>query len=67
MSKELRITRAGCLAVHLMPEYHGRKLSNAVKRIMASGPRDKYERAAVAKANADDLGLEPKIPLGRTT
>lgn len=52
---DLQITRAGCLAVHLMPKYHGRKLSNAVKRIMESGPRDEYEREAVEKANAENL------------
>lgn len=60
---ELVITRAGCLAVHLMPKYHGRKLENAVKRIMEHGPSDKYEQEATFKANAAKVGQ----PLLKTT
>lgn len=52
---ELRITRVGCLAVHLMPTYRGKKLENAVARIVRDGPRNKFERAAVERANAEDL------------
>jgi hypothetical protein len=57
--KAIRVTRAGCLAVHLMPDYHGRKLSEAVKRIMKSGPRTEFELQAVRKANAETLPDPP--------
>lgn len=52
--KTFRITRAGCLAVHLMPEYSDKKLQDAVKRIMERGPHGKFEREAVRKANLND-------------
>ena len=55
MIDSLRITRIGCLAFHLMPEYHGAALERAVKRIVEQGPRDKYEREAVRLANLDDV------------
>lgn len=58
MNKELYITRAGCLAVHLMPKYHGRQLENAVTRIMERGPKDKYEQSAALKANTDNVAGE---------
>lgn len=51
----LKITRLGCLAVHLMPKYQGRKLEAAVKRIAAKGPADEYEREAVVKANGESV------------
>lgn len=55
MQRSIQITRAGCLAVHLMPTYTGRRLSNAVKFIMAHGPRNDVELEAVNKANAETL------------
>lgn len=60
-----RINRRGCLAVHLMPKYHGIKLENAVERIEKHGPRDKYEQGAVLAANEDDCGDDPKFPTSR--
>jgi hypothetical protein len=57
----MRITRTGCLAVHLMPRYHGRSLAIAVVRIVANGPRDEQDREAVRLANADDCGSDPLI------
>jgi hypothetical protein len=59
MEKSIHITRAGCLAVHLMPDYHGRRLTEAVKRIMKSGPRTEGELQAVRKANAEKLSDPP--------
>lgn len=56
----IRITRRGCLAVHLMPRYHGDELEEAVERIMRSGPRDEYERKAVKLAN-EDIVSDPPI------
>jgi len=53
IEKTYQITRAGCLAVHLMPEYHGRKLQNAVSRIAAHGPKNEFERRAVRMANGE--------------
>lgn len=62
---QIRITRLGCLAVHLMPEYHGRRLDNAVKRIAKSGPANAHEARAVAMANADVLCEGPLLPEAR--
>ncbi len=64
MAAEYRLTRAGCLAVHLMGTgqvYHGKRLEMAVKRIMERGPDGPYERHAVRLANEDDVD-DPLIP-----
>lgn len=57
----MRISRLGCLAVHLMPTYHGRTLASAVRRIAASGPKNKFEQSAVLMANRDDCGTDAKL------
>lgn len=57
---EIRITRAGALAVHLMPWREKESLENAVKRIMRDGPTGKREVSAVAMANAEE-SPDPKI------
>lgn len=59
MNETFRINRAGCLAVHLMPKYHGEKLFRSVKRIIEKGPKDKFEHGAVMRANLDDCEDEP--------
>jgi len=66
MSNAFRLTRAGCLAVHLMPTYRGVKLENAVKRIVKNGPRDKFEQGAVLHANQLDCGGDPPIKSTRS-
>ena len=60
MKKLLRLTRVGCLAVHLMPTYTGATLTKAVKRIVRCGPRGKFERDAVQRANLEH-SPDPKI------
>lgn len=56
--KALRITRLGCLAVHLMP-FDG-DLYAAVERIVKDGPKDEREREAVRLANAKEMP-DPKF------
>ena len=55
MELKLRLTRKGCLAVHLMPKYTGKKLEDAIERIMRRGPRNKHEIQAVWLANAEEF------------
>ena len=58
----LRITRRGCLAVHLMPKYHGARLENAVERIARYGDcRNEHEREAMRLANGE-ISRDPEFP-----
>ena len=50
-----RITRAGCLAVHLRTQYRGDQLVRAVERIVRDGPTTKHEREAVRLANLEKM------------
>lgn len=62
MNQDFKLTRRGCLAVHLMPKYHGKRLENAVERIATTGDcRNKTEVSAMGLANAEKLDC-PKFP-----
>ena len=59
---ELRFTRRGFLAVHLMAEYHGKKLERAVERISGVGKcRNRLETDAMREANEAEFP-DPTFP-----